>query len=87
LPLQAIETIEAKAGRKSALEFARQAEELEVKLLAALAADVTKGAKLLREYDAVMREFPPNARKVRRLRKRLDQLLADMLARIEKEIS
>jgi hypothetical protein len=75
LPLEAISAIEAQAGRKQALAFARQHDELEFKLLAAVMGDVAEGLKLLAEYAVVTSTWPPNARKVKRLRRRLDKVL------------
>jgi hypothetical protein len=83
LPLQTIVAVEAQAGRRAALAFAREHHDMHVKVVCALLADVVVGANLLTEYVNVSSEWRPNARKTKRLRRRLDKALAAAKARIE----
>ncbi len=83
LPLQTIQAIEAQRGRKQAVAFAREHDDLTVKAMCVVLADVVLGARLLADLITVTSKHPPNARKLKALRRRLDKVLS----RIEKEIS
>jgi hypothetical protein len=83
LPLQTVQAVEAQAGRKKAVAFAREHEDLTVKAMGVVLADVVLGTRLLAELISVTSKRPPNQRKLKQLRRRLDKVLA----RIEKEIA
>jgi hypothetical protein len=82
LPLQTVQAVEVQAGRKQAVAFPREHEDMMVKAMGVLLADAVLGMKLLADLMTVTSEWPPNARKLKQLRRRLDKVLA----RIEKEI-
>ena len=82
LPLQTIQAVEAQVDRKQAVAFAREHEDLTVKAMGVVLADVALGTRLLADLITVTSKHPPNARKLKALRRRLDKLLT----RIEKEI-
>ena len=83
LPLQTIQAVEAQAGRKQAVAFAREREDLTVKSMGVILANVALGTRLLADIITVEARRPPSARKLKQLRRRLDKVLS----RIEKEIS
>lgn len=83
MPLQTIQAVEAQAGRKQAVAFAREHEDLTIKVMGVVLADVVLGTRLLADLITVTSEHPPNQRKLKALRRRLDKVLS----RIEKEIA
>ncbi len=60
LPLLAVQAVEARSGRKGVLAFACDQDDLAVKLVAALIADVPATVHLLTEYTTVTNEWPPS---------------------------
>ncbi len=83
LPLLAVQAVEARSGRKGVLAFACDQDDLAVKLVAALIADVPATVHLLTEFTTISNEWPPNTRRLKRLSRRVDKILATMKARLE----
>ena len=67
LPLLTIQAVKAQAGRKHAVAFAREHDDLTVKTMAVVLSDFALGTRLLADLITVTSKHAPNARKLKAL--------------------
>jgi hypothetical protein len=75
LTLETVQAVEARGGRKRAIAFAREHDDLMVKAFTVLMTDALRGARLVTELNRVTALWPPNQRKLKKLRRELHRAL------------
>ncbi len=83
LPLLALQAVEAQSGPKGMLTFATEQDDIAVKITAMVLAGAKESVDLLTEHTNISKEWPPNTRRLKRLSRRVDKILATMKARLD----
>lgn len=78
LTLETVQAVESQRGRERAIAFAKEHEDLAVKAMMVMMGDAVLGMKMTTRLNTVLSKWPPNKRKLTKVKRELHKALERM---------